>query len=100
MSDTPGADSGALIGWSAVALGVGLAVTLTGDGQAVGCIIATVGLGIVAFAGATNPLERAVMESAGTGRGLWGLVGLCVLVVVGVLLIVGSGALAGGVVQP
>lgn len=92
MSDTPGADSGALVGWSAFLLGGGMALALRGEGQAVGCIIAAVGLGIIAFAGATKPLERAVGESAGGCGGWLGLLGLCALIVVGLLAIVGAGA--------
>lgn len=98
MSDTPGADSGAVHGWAMVALGVGMALALRGEGQAVGAIVAGVGLAIVAFAGATKPLERAVNSNAGGCGGWVALGGLCLLVVVGLLAIVGAGAgVAGGI---
>lgn len=82
MNETPGADFGAFNGWVLFIIGVVVATATEGDVQTVGMVAAVMGLAIALFARSTRPLERAVMDNAGSSGGVCGLIGLMVLIII------------------
>ena len=93
MSETPGADYGAFNGWFICIVGVVVALATEGEPQMVGAIVAVMGLAVAIFARSTRPIERAVMDNAGTGGGFCGLIGLMLLI------IIAMGGMAVGIIQ-